>query len=101
MPTDTEGESYPTESNDMSAADIDNQFMEVDPKDRSADPPDLWTVFIDGSSTKAGSGAGIVIKTLEGSIIEQAVRFNFGATNNEAEYKALILGLKSLLNVSG
>jgi ribonuclease HI len=73
--------------------------MEEDPKDKSTDPSDMWTVYIDGSSTKTGSGAGILIKTPEGSLIEQAVRFDFVATNNEAEYEALILGLKSLLKL--
>jgi ribonuclease HI len=75
------------------------QFMEVDPEDRDADPEDMWTLYIDGSSNKTGSGAGIIIKTPEGSIIEQAVRLDFNTTNNEAEYEALVLGLKSLLKL--
>jgi ribonuclease HI len=77
-----------------------NQFVEVDTDNRDDDPPDMWTIYIDGSSAKAGSGAEIVIKTPENTIIEQSVRFDFQATNNEAAYEALILGLKSLLKLN-
>ena len=31
----------------------------------------------------------------EGLILEQALRLSFSASNNEAEYEALIVGLKS------
>jgi hypothetical protein len=60
------------------------QFMEIDRADRDADPTDIWTLYIDGSSSKTGSGAGIIIKTPEGSIMEQAIRLDFSTTNNEA-----------------
>ena len=35
------------------------------------------TLFIDGSSTRDGVGVGIVLKSLEGSVIEQSVRLGF------------------------
>jgi hypothetical protein len=43
-----------------------------------------WTLFIDGSATKNGSGVGIVLKTPDGSLIEQAIRLGFEASNNES-----------------
>lgn len=51
-------------------------------------------MFIDGSSTREGSGVRIVLKSPEEIIIEQAIRIGFAASNNEAEYKALIMSLK-------
>ena len=53
-----------------------------------------WTLFIDGSSTRDGSGVGIVLKSPEGSIIEQSVQLGFTASNNESEYEALIVRMK-------
>lgn len=48
---------------------------------------------MDGFSCKHGSGAGIVLLGPDNFKCEYALRFNFKATNNMAEYEALILGL--------
>ncbi|KAK0578013.1 hypothetical protein LWI29_003667 [Acer saccharum] len=48
----------------------------------------------DGSSNTHDSGAGIVITTPEGDTVECAMRFDFKATNNQAEYEALLAGLR-------
>ena len=53
-----------------------------------------WTANIDGSSTKNAGGIGIILKSLEGDIIKQAIRLQCSTTNNEAEYEALLTGLK-------
>uniref|UniRef100_A0A2N9H0M9 Uncharacterized protein n=1 Tax=Fagus sylvatica TaxID=28930 RepID=A0A2N9H0M9_FAGSY len=53
-----------------------------------------WTVNIDGSSTKDAGGVGIVLKSPEGDTLKQAVRLQYPTTNNEAEYEALLTGLK-------
>ncbi|KAK0575418.1 hypothetical protein LWI29_000197 [Acer saccharum] len=53
-----------------------------------------WQLRVDGSSNTHGSGAGIVLTTPEGDSVECALRFDFKATNNQAEYEALIAGLK-------
>ncbi|KAK0578080.1 hypothetical protein LWI29_004774 [Acer saccharum] len=53
-----------------------------------------WQLRVDGSSNTHGSGAGVVLTTPEGDSIECALRFDFKATNNQAEYEALIAGLK-------
>lgn len=60
----------------------------------------LWTLLIDGSSTRDGLGVGVVLKSLEGTIIGQAIRLSFAASNNEAEYEALIMGLKKAKTLS-
>jgi len=52
-----------------------------------------WLLSVDGSSNQQGSGAGIVLEGPNGVLIEQALRFTFKASNNQAEYEALIAGM--------
>nr|GFA20500.1 reverse transcriptase domain-containing protein [Tanacetum cinerariifolium] len=47
-----------------------------------------------GSSCVDGSGAGLIQTSLEGTEFTYALRFQFTASNNEAEYEALIVGLR-------
>ena len=54
-----------------------------------------WKVFVDGSSTSKMAGASIVLQSPEGLVIEQALTLGFKASNNEAEYEALIAGHNS------
>ncbi|GJZ00518.1 reverse transcriptase domain-containing protein [Tanacetum coccineum] len=56
--------------------------------------PEPWTLFTDGSSCVDGSGAGLILINPEGAEFTYAMRFRFDATNNEAEYEALIAGLR-------
>jgi ribonuclease HI len=55
-----------------------------------------WELFVDGASNSKGSGAGVVLISREGLILEQAFRLTFSASNNEAEYEALLIGLKTV-----
>ena len=52
-----------------------------------------WVLSIDGSSNQQGSGAGVILEGPNGLLIEQALRFAFKASNNQAEYEALIAGM--------
>ena len=52
-----------------------------------------WKLFIDGSFNLRGSEAGLVLVSPDQFKTRQALRFNFKASNNEAEYEALIAGL--------
>ncbi|GJW26910.1 reverse transcriptase domain-containing protein [Tanacetum coccineum] len=56
--------------------------------------PEPCTLFTDGSSCVDGSGAGLILINSEGEKFTYAIRFIFEATNNEAEYEALIDGLR-------
>ncbi|XP_024033455.1 uncharacterized protein LOC112095582 [Citrus clementina] len=58
------------------------------------DETQVWQMSVDGSSGERGSGAGIVLEGPEGEEISYAVRLEFAATNNQAEYEALIAGLE-------
>nr|GEU94001.1 reverse transcriptase domain-containing protein [Tanacetum cinerariifolium] len=53
-----------------------------------------WTLFTNGSSCVDGSGAGLILTSPEGTEFTYALRFQFIASNNEAEYEALIAGLR-------
>ena len=49
---------------------------------------------MDGSSNASGASARLILVNPKGIIAEYALRFEFSATNNGAEYEALIAGLK-------
>ena len=51
-------------------------------------------LLTNGSSRNVGVGDGVVLISPEGKIIEYALKFQFRATNNEAEYEAAIAGLQ-------
>nr|GFB43168.1 reverse transcriptase domain-containing protein [Tanacetum cinerariifolium] len=53
-----------------------------------------WTLFTDGSSCVDGSGAGLILTNTDGVEFTYALRFQFVASNNEAEYEALIIDLR-------
>nr|GEV88826.1 reverse transcriptase domain-containing protein [Tanacetum cinerariifolium] len=77
-------------------------FIVEHPKDDTPDTSmedrveisDPWILFTDGSSCIDGFGAGLIITNPEGMEFTYALRFRFNATNNEAEYEALIAGLR-------
>ncbi|XP_024010270.1 uncharacterized protein LOC112085299 [Eutrema salsugineum] len=57
-------------------------------------PDDVWTLYVDGSSSKHGSGIGIRLTSPTGEILKHSFRLNFHASNNKAEYEAQIAGLR-------
>ena len=52
-----------------------------------------WEVYVDGATNQRGSGVGLVLVSPEKIIIERSLRLGFSATNNEVEYKALLIGM--------
>ena len=52
-----------------------------------------WSLFTDGASNVNGAGLGLVLKSPQGDIVAYSICCEFKATNNEAEYEALIAGL--------
>ncbi|XP_073137257.1 uncharacterized protein [Henckelia pumila] len=55
----------------------------------------LWKIFVGGSSCQTGSGTEIVIISTWGEENNISIRLDFRASNNEAEYEELLLGLKA------
>ena len=59
----------------------------------SLQEPLPWKVHVDGAENQRGSGVGLVIISPEKIIIEKSLRLGFSATNNEAQYEALLVGM--------
>ena len=53
-----------------------------------------WTLYVDDSSNDTRLGAGMMLISFEGHKIHCAICFGFKVLNNEAEYEALIAGLR-------
>ena len=56
-----------------------------------------WKLYIDGASNSRGSGLGIVLSASQGQMMELAIRLGFPASNNVAEYEALLHELRSAI----
>lgn len=53
-----------------------------------------WNLYVDGTSGRTASGAGIVLEGPNGFLIEQFLVFKFKISNNQAEYETLVAGLE-------
>ena len=60
-----------------------------------------WKVYIDGVVSQRGSEVGLVLIPLEKITIEKFLRLGFSATNNEAEYVALLVGMTMVQKMGG
>lgn len=58
-----------------------------------------WTLFFDGSVCTHGCGIGLVIISPRGACFEFAYTIKLYATNNQAEYEAVLKGLQLLKEV--
>jgi ribonuclease HI len=56
--------------------------------------PELWTMFFDGSLMKTGAGAGLLFISPLGKHLRYVLCLHFPASNNVAEYEALVNGLR-------
>jgi ribonuclease HI len=56
--------------------------------------PELWTMFFDGSLMKTGAGAGLLFISPLEKHLRYVLRLHFPASNNVAEYEALVNGLR-------
>ena len=64
------------------------------PKQSNSDDPSRWKLFVDGSLNQHSCGAWLILQTPSGEQKKYAIRIGFKATNNKAEYKALLVGLR-------
>ena len=56
--------------------------------------PEYWVMHFDGSKLLNGSGAGVLLQSPTGDKLHYVLQIHFEATNNMAEYEALIHGLR-------
>ena len=53
----------------------------------------IWRLSIDGAANAQGSDAGLILTSPDGIDVEYALRFRLQASNNEAEYEAVVARL--------
>ncbi|GJY02103.1 reverse transcriptase domain-containing protein [Tanacetum coccineum] len=63
-------------------------------KRKESELENAWKLFTDGASSSDGSGAGLMVVSPEGKEYTYELRFEFETTKNEAEYEALLAGLR-------
>jgi hypothetical protein len=71
--------------------------------DTQLPPPQIqvecWTPYFDDSVMKTGAGAGLLFVSPLGEHMRYAVRLHLPASNNMAEYEALLCGLKIAIEI--
>ena len=67
----------------------------------SLQEPLSWKVYVDGAVNHRGSGVGLVLISPERITIEKSLRLGFSATNNEAEYEAVLVGMAIVQKMGG
>ncbi|GJR35743.1 reverse transcriptase domain-containing protein [Tanacetum coccineum] len=80
---------------------LDKRIWRESPKAReeqiNQDPMaevDVWKLYTDGASNDYGLGAGLILIDPEGMEYSYALRLNLNNSNNDAEYEALLAGLR-------
>jgi len=69
-------------------------MVELSFEGSQSDPNDFqWVLSVDGYPNQQGNRVGVILEGPSGLLIEQALRFAFKASNNQAEYEALIAGM--------
>jgi hypothetical protein len=61
---------------------------------------EYWTINFDGSLQLQGVGAGILVTSPKGESFKYVLQMNFLASNNVAEYDALLHGLRIAMALS-
>ena len=67
----------------------------------SVQGPSRWKVHVDGTSNQRGFGVRLVLVSPKKLTIEKSLRLGFSATNNEAEYEALLEGITMVQKMGG
>ncbi|GJR77169.1 reverse transcriptase domain-containing protein [Tanacetum coccineum] len=62
--------------------------------DHEKDCKEEWVLYTDGASSAKGSGIGLILINPTMTEYTYALRLNFESTNNQAEYEALLAGLR-------
>jgi len=72
-----------------------NFITEFSNQPKNQEPPegDTCIAYVDRSSMKSQSGAGVALITSDKEEVAVALKLNFPTTNNEAEYEVVIVGL--------
>ena len=63
--------------------------------------PLSWKVYVDSATNQRGSEMGLVRVSPENITIEKSLKLGFSATNNEAEYEVLLMGMAMVQRMGG
>ena len=63
--------------------------------------PLVWKVYVDSAANQRGFGVGLLLVSPEKITIEKSLRLGFSATNNEAEYEALLMEMAMIQRMGG
>ena len=59
-----------------------------------------WTLHVDGACRASGAGIGLILQSPTGELLKQAIWLGFPASNNEAEYEAILAKLNLALTLA-
>ena len=94
-----------TSTKGQAVADFISEFTnaaphpEIPATEPTADDRSKWNLFVNGSSNQLASGAGVILTGQGNTLLEYALRFDFKASNNMAEYEALVVGVQLTLDL--
>jgi hypothetical protein len=63
------------------------------------DKPEHWTMYFDGSLKLDGGGAGVLLISPRGEQLKYVLKILWVVSNNEAEYEALLHGLRLAISL--
>jgi ribonuclease HI len=63
------------------------------------DKPEHWTMYFDGSLKLDGGGAGVLLISPRGEQLKYVLQILWEVSNNEAEYEALLHGLRLAISL--
>ena len=67
----------------------------------SVQSPMPWELYVNEAANQRGSGVGLVLVSPEKITIEKYLKLSFSATNNEAEYEVLLMGMIMVQKMGG
>nr|GEY85398.1 reverse transcriptase domain-containing protein [Tanacetum cinerariifolium] len=68
-------------------------------KDKEAESKNIWKIYTNRASSSDGSRTSLMLISPKGKEYTYVLRFKFETTNNEAEYKALLVGLRIAMDM--
>ncbi|GJU05659.1 reverse transcriptase domain-containing protein [Tanacetum coccineum] len=86
--------SYQTGTHETQKVRVKEVERKMDTKLEETKPSYEWKLYTNGGSSSDGSGAGLMLIDPKGKEYTYALRFEFETTNKEAEYEALLAGLR-------
>ena len=75
-------------------------LAEVPQQEMKSDNFGWWILNVDDASRQTGVGLGLQLEASTGEVIEHAICLDFPASNIEAEYEEIIVGLDLAISVS-